>query len=147
MCVSMTMHHMKVFCHVCPTLKPHTSRCRAATDGSVGFAIRSKGLEATYGSSPHRCCLSNRRRHRISTGSGCSVRSCTETARLRTLTPYEFLCERDRGKVTISYHRSDRRGAKTLNECVRFGMQPKRTFKRTQSLTERGDSTANCQHG
>lgn len=46
---------------------------------------------ATYDSSPRRCCLSNRHHRRISTGSGCTFRSCTETARFHTPIPYEFL--------------------------------------------------------
>lgn len=58
----------------------------------ITFIFQGYRLEATYDSSPRHCCPSNHHHHHISTGSGCIVRSCTETAQFHTPTPYEFLC-------------------------------------------------------
>lgn len=107
MCVSMTMHHMSGFFSP-PFFVSYIKNLRTGAvvyrlKGSISLHKKRprrkkekkkstwKEWRSTYGSSPHRCCRSSRRRRHISTGSGCSVRCCTETARLHILTPYEFL--------------------------------------------------------
>lgn len=66
---------------------------------------RGHRLEATYDSSPRHCCLSNHHHRHTSTGSGCIVRSCTETAQFHTPTPYEFLyCQKEASWQYIFWH-------------------------------------------